>query len=153
LYHGYLVDEWALGGLWRKLAGHRVPVLIADSDLSRYPDQRGIGFSAQNVYEICRRYPTLPVVVLRLNFSATRIIVPLLWECPNLHVEISYYTTHRGIEFLVQEVGAERLLFGSGWPWGSPAPAMVAIRYAAIPDDAKRLIAGDNLRRLLAEVG
>jgi predicted TIM-barrel fold metal-dependent hydrolase len=151
-YHGYLVEEWALGPLWRELAAHRVPVLIADGDLSRYPDQRGVGFSAQNLHDICSRYPTLPIVALRLNFSATRIVVPLLRACPNLHVEISYYTAHRGVDFLVQRVGAERVLFGSGLPWGSPGPGVVATRYAGISEDDRRLIAGDNLRRLLGSV-
>ena len=151
-YHGYLADPWALGPLWDELADQRIPVLVATSDLGRFPDQPASGFSAKNLYEICRQYPTLPVVVLRLNFSALSIAVPLLRECPNLSVELSYFTTHRGVEYLVHQVGAPRLLFGSGLPWGSPGPGIAAVRYAMIDEEERQLIAGENLRRLLSVV-
>jgi len=149
-YHGYLADTWALGPLWDALAEQRIPVLVGASDLGRYPDQPGHGFSARNLYDICRSFPTLPVVVVRLNFSAVRVAVPLMRECPNLYAELSFFTTHRGVEFLSREVGAERLLFGSGLPWASPGPAITAVQYALISDEERALIAGENLRELLA---
>lgn len=151
-YHGYLADPWALGPLWSALADRRVPVLVGASDLGRYPDQPGFGFSARNLYDICRAYPALPVVVVRLNFSAARVAVPLLRECPNLFAELSFFTTHRGVEFLCAEVGAERLLFGSGLPWASPGPGITAVQYALISDEERALIAGENLLSLLAGV-
>jgi predicted TIM-barrel fold metal-dependent hydrolase len=150
LYHGYLADTWALGPLWSALAEHCVPVLVAASDLGRYPDQPGHGFSARNLYDVCRSFPTLPVIVVRMNFSAVRVAVPLMRECPNLFAELSYFTTHRGVEFLSREVGAERLVFGSGLPWASPGPGIAAIQYALISDEERALIAGENLRGLLA---
>ncbi len=57
-YHGYLAEPWALGGLWDALAERRVPVLVAGSDLGRYPDQPRSGFSAQNLFDLCRRHPS-----------------------------------------------------------------------------------------------
>jgi len=151
-YNGYLVEEWALGPLWKIFDLHKVPVMLVGSDLSRYPDQPAKGFSAQNVYDICKKYPNIPFTLLRINFSATRVLLPLLKECPNLHVEVSYFTAHRGVEYLTQNIGAERIIFGSGLPWGPPGPGKVAVNYAAISDEERRLIAGDNLRRLLNEV-
>lgn len=152
-YHGYLTAPWALGPLWEALADRRVPVFVTASDLGRYPDQPGSGFSAQNIYDVCRRHPTLPLVVVRLNFSALSVAVPLLRECPNLLVELSYFTTHRGVEYLVGEVGARRLLFGSGLPHASPGPGIAAVQYAMISDEERALIAGQNLRALLGAVG
>lgn len=152
-YHGYLADPWALGPLWDALAARRVPVLVGASDLGRYPDQIGHGFSARNLYDVCRAHPTLPVVVVRLNFSALRVGVPLMRECPNLFAELSFFTTHRGVEFLCEHVGAERLLYGSGLPYGSPGPGITGIQYALISDEERALIAGENLRELLGRVG
>lgn len=151
-YHGYLADRWALGPLWNALAERRVPVLVGASDLGRYPDQPGNGFSARNIYDVCHTFPTLPVVVVRMNFSAVRVGVPLLRECSNLFAELSFFTTHRGVEFLCREVGAERLLFGSGLPLASPGPGIAAIQYALISNEERALIAGENLRQLLEGV-
>lgn len=152
-YHGYLADPWALGPLWDALAEQRVPVLVGASDLGRYPDQPGHGFSARNLYDVCKAYPTLPVVVMRMNFSAVRVGVPLMRECPNLYAELSFFTTHRGVEFLCREVGAERLLFGSGLPYASPGVGIASLNYALISDEQRALIAGENLRGLLARAG
>lgn len=151
-YHGYLVDEWALGPTWRVLEEARVPVLIAGSDLGRSPDGPAKGFSAKNIYDVCQTYPNLPVIVLRLNFSALRVAGALLAQCPNLHMEISYFTSHRGVEVLAARVGADRLLFGSGLPWSPPGPAIAAISYSALSDQQKALVAGDNLQVLLEGV-
>lgn len=150
-YNGYTVDPWALGPIWQRLDDVRMPVLLAGSDLGRYPDAPALGFSARNIFEMATSFPGIPLVVLRVNFSALRIIVPLMRECPNVFAEISFFTAHHGVETLTREVGADRVLFGSGMPWGPAGPALVATRYAPIPDADKRLIAGDNLRRLLAD--
>jgi predicted TIM-barrel fold metal-dependent hydrolase len=151
-YHGHMVDEWALGPLWRALESRHVPVLIEGSDLAHYPDQPSRGFSAANIYQVCRTFPQLPVLLLRINFSCLRLIVPLLRECPNLFVEISYFTAHRGLEVLVEQVGAARIIFGSGLPWTPPGPALASILYADISAGEQALIAGDNLRGLLSDV-
>ncbi len=150
-YHANIVADWASGGLFQALEAHRVPLMIAGSQLGKHPDDTRPGYSAQNVYDICTTYPRLPVVIVHLNWSATRILIPLMKACPNLLVEISYYSSHRGVEFLAQHFGAERILFGTGMPeTGRVALAMVT--YAAVSAAERQLIAGGNLRALLAQV-
>ena len=68
---------------------------------------------------------------------------------------------HRGIvlrflgwiEAFCRRFGAGRLLFGTGIPFWVPASVVSAVSYARISWDEKALIAGDNLRGLLGEVG
>lgn len=151
-YGGYNVGDWALGPLWPALEDRRVPVLVAGSDLGRYPDGPALGFSATNLYDICRRHPRLPVVILRLNFSALRLASALMAECPNAFAETSFFTAHRGLEYLVDRLGAERLIYGSGMPWGPPGPGIVSIMYSGLTEEQRAAIAGENLRQLLAEV-
>ena len=45
--------------------------------------------------------------------------------------------------------GAERLIFGTGMPEYAPGPAVTLITYSGLDEEAKRQVAGDNLRRLL----
>lgn len=151
--HPYLIASWACGDLLEALEKHRIPVLFAGSDLSRFPDEKSQGFSVQNVIEICEKYPDLPVVILRLNFTARRIIIPMLKKFSNLHIEISYYQVHQGLEFLCKNAEVvQQVLFGTGMPLGNPGAPLTAILYADVSEDDKRLIAGDNLRRLLSLV-
>lgn len=151
-YHGDLCSPWALGGMWSALERHRVPVMLDRTRLGVYPDQPTPGFTANNVHEICTAFPELPVVLLRVNFSAIRILIPLMRECSNLFSELSFFTVHRGVEVLAETVGTDRLLFGSGWPWGSPGPGIAAIRYSGLPTRQQQEIAGGNARRMLSAV-
>ena len=151
-YHAHHMADWACGKLFSAFEAHRVPVLLTSSELGQFPDELRPAYSVQNVYDICQRYPRLPLVIMRINFSATRILYPLMLACPNLCVEISYYTTHRGVEFLARDFGPERVLFGTGMPYNGPGVALGLVRYADVTDEARALIAGGNLRRLMAEV-
>ncbi|MCZ7568816.1 MAG: amidohydrolase family protein [Ardenticatenaceae bacterium] len=153
---GYLVAPWACGGLFEALEQHRVPVLLSGSDLSRAPGvtphNGAPGFSVGNIYELCERYPSLPLIITRFNYSHLRVALPMLARFPNLFVEISYFTAHGGIELFCETIGASRIIFGTGMPSGGPGGALVLVRYAAITHEEKQLIASANLRRLISSV-
>ena len=52
----------------------------------------------------------------------------------------------------MRELGAERVLYGSDAPGRSFASQLAKVDGADIPDDAKRLILGENLKRLLTPI-
>jgi predicted TIM-barrel fold metal-dependent hydrolase len=55
-------------------------------------------------------------------------------------------------EMAVRELGPHRVLFGSDAPGRSFASQLAKVHGAEIPDDAKRLILGANLKRLLTPI-
>lgn len=55
-------------------------------------------------------------------------------------------------EMAVRELGAERVLFGSDAGGRSFASQLAKVRGAAIPEEARRLILGENLKRLLRPI-
>ena len=116
-YHGYLADGWALGPLWQALSERRVPVLVGASDLGRYPDQPGHGFSARNLYDICRAYPSLPVVVMRLNFSALRVGVPLLRDVPTSAPSSRSSRPTAASSFFAATLGRNGCCTAQAFPW------------------------------------
>ena len=52
----------------------------------------------------------------------------------------------------VRELGPERILYGSDAGGRSFASQLAKVHGANIPDDAKRLILGENLKRMLAPI-
>ena len=52
---------------------------------------------------------------------------------------------------MVARYGAERLLYGSNYPRTSMGGPRLMVAHGDIDEAARRLIAGDNLRRLLQE--
>lgn len=52
------------------------------------------------------------------------------------------------VEDVVNKVGAQRLIFGSDYPWGSPGHDLNRFLNMHITDEQKRLILGQNATRL-----
>lgn len=104
-------------------------------------------------HDVLSRYPNLPFLVTDFSWGQQRSVYRLMQLHENLRIEFSAYQIHRGIELYEAEFGAERLLFGTGGTEKSPGAARAYIDYAQISEQAKRLVAGGNLKRLLKGQG
>lgn len=72
---------------------------------------------------------------------------------PNVYLETcSTFRSPGVIERLVNEAGADRVLYGSDMPLMDPRPQIGKIITAQISDEAKRLVLGGNAQRLLKRV-
>ncbi len=56
------------------------------------------------------------------------------------------------VEMAVRELGAERVVYGSDFPGRSFASQLAKVTSANLPETARRLILGENLRRLLLPI-
>lgn len=139
--HHFLIDEWSMGDFFAATEGH-LPVFWHIERLDRS--------TARDIHDVCSRYPRLQVVLCDIDKSINRTITPLMRNLPNLWLETSGYRAHRGIEYLVGAVGAERVLFGTGLPWQSAGGPHAEFAYARIDGDARAGIGSANLDRLLA---
>ena len=142
--HHFLVNKRTLGDLLAALEAAEMPLLV---DAGHYEPYNQIGWD--EVEWLVKTYPTLPVLLHSVRWEATRFLLPLLRAFPNLHVEFSNYQANRIIEFLVEQIGPEQLLFGTEMMQKSPGAAKAFVDYAEIDDSARRKIAGENLIRLL----
>jgi Amidohydrolase len=144
--HRFSLEPWCAGPLLEELASHRLPAFV-DFMLFRRadPDWRAL-------YELCQRYPRLPIILTGSSGLASRSFYPLCQTCPNLYLETSRYFLFRGVEAFCKEVGARQLLYGSGLPHRAPGGAITTITHAFISREEKALIAAGNLERLLEEV-
>jgi predicted TIM-barrel fold metal-dependent hydrolase len=144
--HRFSLEPWCAGPLLEALATHRMPVLL-DLLLFRRADP-----DWKLLYDLCRCYPTLPIVLTGWTGMASRSCYALCQACPNLYLDTSRYALHRGLEAFCGKVGARQLLYGSGMPHIAPGVALTTLTHAFIGDEEKALIAYGNLERLLKEV-
>jgi hypothetical protein len=140
--HNISLKEWCSGNLLRSLERKAIPLFI---DLDQ------LDWDA--VHELCNTYSKLPLVLTNVGYRSDRFLYPLWEKFNNLHIELSHYFGHRAIETLTDRFGAQRLLFGTGLPYYTPASAIGMLSYAKISESDKRQIAGDNLRHLLGRTG
>jgi predicted TIM-barrel fold metal-dependent hydrolase len=69
---------------------------------------------------------------------------------PNCYLQLTYTSVTLGsIEYLVKEVGADRILYGTDAPMRDPRPQLGWLVYANISEEDKRLILGTNMQKVL----
>jgi predicted TIM-barrel fold metal-dependent hydrolase len=139
---GWSLAEWCAGKLLRELERRRVPVLCRHSV---------VGFD--DVADLAGRYPRLPIVIYQLGYRTQRLLVSLLKAFPNVHLSAgSPWSVHLGLELVAGQVGPERLLFGTGWPYAEPMASITMLTYSGLSEADKRLVGSGNLDRLIGGI-
>ncbi len=150
-YHKFEIrlEDWGIDPLLEPLAEAGVPVFLCPN--AQIDGGMDNPTEWDLVVRLCRRFPTLPVVVTESRtYRAQRAGYAALAACPNLHLDLSAWWLHRAVERLCREFGPQRLLWGSQLPFRCAAVPMMQIGYSDISQEALSLIAGGNLRRLLS---
>ena len=75
--------------------------------------------------------------------------MPLIKGLPNAHIEISRFFLTNGISRLLDAVGHERILFGSGFPDSSMSPQRYNLHLIGLFNNVLAAICAGNLERLL----
>lgn len=117
-----------------------------------YPDE--INSRPRDLIKIMKNFPGLKVVAAHLGgMKMAREVLDLLAGRADVYLDTAYCADpwlDRGLLLdIVRKHGAERLLFGSDYPWHLPSRELELIRSLDIPEGEKALILGGNTRRLL----
>jgi predicted TIM-barrel fold metal-dependent hydrolase len=146
------LDQFIYGELLELLNHYQVPVMV---EFDTYEPAAGALESQvwRDLQGVCRSLPELRLILAcPKSTGLNRALFPLFEKHEYLALETSGYQLFGGYEAVVHRFGAQRLLFGTRLPYMNTCLGMAAIKYAEIDIHDKELIAGGNLRRLLAEV-
>jgi len=98
-------------------------------------------------------HPRLPLILSHVmgGLGVHYAVVPLIRRVPNVYLDIAgileYWRT------VAYEVGAERVLFATGVPFTDTGILVSNVQYdPRLNLHQKKMICGDNLRRLLENV-
>ena len=142
---------WLWDDLCAELEGHAVPCFL---DFGAVRTRGGLTDSdIGGLREIALAHPGLPMVFSNVvgGLGIHYGIVPLIRRVPNLHIDVTGFLDYW--REVANEVGPERVLFATGAPFTDPGIYVSNVQYARGLDvAAKRMICGDNLRRLLEGV-
>ena len=136
--HAYSIAGWNCGELFSMLEAKGIPLLIGMDQLTW-----------DDLHTLCSDFPALPVILSGAGYGSDRNLYALLEKCVNLYIETIGYKPHNGIEEICRVFGANRLIFGSGMPLFSAGSAVSMVNYARISEAEKRMIAAENLEKLL----
>ena len=142
--HKYSLVEWCAGSLCEMLVDLQVPLFVMHTETS-----------FEEVYALARRFPELNIVLesqTKKILYHMRMILPLLKACPNVNLEMSNCCSQGMIEYICENIGPSQLVLGTFSPACDPLVPLGLIAQARISEEAKKMIAGGNIRRIIAEV-
>jgi predicted TIM-barrel fold metal-dependent hydrolase len=142
--HRFCLDRVSCGLLLELCIAYAIPVFVP---LKEFPGQW------QGVYQTLRDFPRLTLVVTETGcWGEDRYFRPLMKAYSRFFMSTNRLETAGQLKGIVDAVGPERLLFGSGLPWNCPGGGIMMLVRAQIRGVAKEAIAHGNIERLLKEV-
>lgn len=99
---------------------------------------------------VARRFPEVAFMAAHTGSGfAYQPYIDAAKQTPNLYLDLTYSREHTNmIEYIVKEVGADRIVWGSDAPTFSMAHQIGKILFARIPDGDKHKILHDTAARL-----
>ncbi len=107
--------------------------------------------SAMQLASMAARYPDTTFVAYHVagDFESLKIYGEAVRPYPNYYVEICGPMTHNVLEMLVDEVGEDKVLFGSDHIFMSMPPGIGRVASCRLSEVQKRKLLGLNAKRLL----
>jgi len=126
------------------------------------PDRHGAGWALPGVFApVLDRHPDLPLVLAHLGGAAWREIAELALAFPSARFDLSEIVSWSGhapgapgreeLSALIREIGADRVLMGSDFPWYEPGDVVAAVEdLPGLGDTERAAILGENAASLIA---
>ncbi len=94
---------------------------------------------------------TAPIVLTNVGTKHIAELVAVLKSRSNLYVETSQLNGIGAIKAVVDAIGAERVLLGTGIPYQPTTTAVKMLEFSGITPEARKQVLGANARRILAQ--
>ena len=119
-------------------------------------DTKGDAVGTRCVRNLAERYPQMGLHLDHCGrgWDYAKWAVSMIKEYPNTWGQLNYTLVTNGvIEYMVGEVGAERILFGTDAPMRDPRPQVGWLVYTRLKEDEKRKVFGENFAGILRGAG
>jgi len=136
-YQGFMIKSAHVRKILAKSESLGIPVMI--------PVQAGI----PNVLELIMKIRGLRVVLTGVRYFDLAEILSSMDESDNLYIETRLLNSPDGISTIVEEFGADRLVFGSGAPLGYIGSSLNIVQLASISESDKRIILSGSAEKLV----
>lgn len=107
------------------------------------------GYAFSDIAQLCQRYSEIPFIVSGTGYVNLAEAILAAKICSNLYLEISTLDAFEGVTTLCNELGPNRIIFGTGWPYASPTCAHLMVERSGISPEDQGMVFAGNLGRLL----
>lgn len=150
IFHNYQLNSSFVDEVCEAARDFHLPVMIPTRPMMNW---RFRTVPIESIGEVADRHPATTIILSGPNYLVEyQAMLKVLNRCPNVLYETSCLQGFDGIGRLVDAVGAERVLFGTGAMLHNPGCNVVKLDHARLTNEQRWAIAGENALRLLAPV-
>ncbi|MGQ9650518.1 MAG: amidohydrolase family protein [Phycisphaerae bacterium] len=147
LFHSYPLDSEFTNDVCRAAAGRRIPVMIPTRPIMNW---RFKTVAIESIGALATRHPSTTFIISGPNYLIEyRALVKVMKQCSNVHYEISCLQGFNSVANLVEQVGVDRVLFGTGAALNYPACNVAKLDHAELSPQQRETIAARNALRIL----
>ncbi len=141
LRHGYEADGEVPRRIMARAAELHIPVSIHSGAQFCLPWQ---------IADLAQAFPSVPVIMDHMGFRYyVDGAINVARRVGNIYLETALVSMPGYIRMAVDQVGADRVIYGSDYPTGHPAGMLAIIKAAGLTERDEAKVMGDNLARLL----
>lgn len=147
LLHGYRLHDPFADEVCAAAGELRMAVIVATRPMMNF---RFATVPIEEIGTLAERHPGTSFLLSGPNYlTEFRAAVLVMQRCANVSIEISCMQGLEALRRMVDAVGAERVLFGTGMPLHYPACGVAKIEHAQISEAARAAVVRANAQRLL----
>ena len=102
------------------------------------------------IADLARKFPTVPVIMDHMGWRYyVDGAINVAMTTPNIYLETAMVSMPGYIKLAVNKLGADRVIYGSDYPTGSPASMLEVVKAANLKPEEEALVLGGTLARVL----
>lgn len=151
LYHNYKLSGNEAGEMADAAGNLGIPVIlpskIVDFRQMHWMDvPRPLGF--EEIKDFCERHKATNFIITESIFSIEQLEQT---DCANIYLEMSRYRSAYGhvLRKIIDLIGTDHVLFGSGAPFKEITPALLKLKNADLTSREEKATGSGNAKRLL----
>ena len=112
----------------------------------------GGNLSRDQIVSLARKFPSMGIHLDHCgkSWDYAKWAVDIVLEFPNIWAQINFTLVTNGVvEYLVDRLGADRVLFGTDAPMRDPRPQVGWLAFTRLRESDKRKVFGENFRGIL----
>ncbi len=146
LFHSYRLVDPFVDEVCQVAAERRVPVMIPTRPMMNW---RFAALPLSDIAPVVERHPSTWFILSGPNYLIEfQALVRLMKRCTNALYEIACLQGFGAVATLIEQVGADRVLFGTGAVLNYPACNVAKLDHADLTDAQRSAVACDNALRL-----
>jgi predicted TIM-barrel fold metal-dependent hydrolase len=158
---GFDVRDERMHELYRLCSEYEFAILIhcgrvSNARLNEYSD-------FESILPIIEKYPKMPIILAHMADGDAECVLDISKKYKNVYFDTSIVITgypeiinvnepswldDNQVVNIINEIGADKVIFGSDFPWGSPIHDLKRIMNLKLTDEQKKLIFSENTKKI-----